>query len=260
MAGFSAVDTAPDPARLVAFLDDSARAESGMKHYVAAAHGLRRPAAPILDLGCGTGHDLSLLTGHGLRVVGVDPSAVMLQEAAKRLPHGMGSLVRSTGEALPFSDGCFGGCRVERVLMHVDDPVAVLAEVVRCLTPGALITVFEPDWSRFEVVSDVLPHAAAWISSARHPGVGGQLWPLLEQAGCEVLDRVEELSVWRSLGTLEAVAGFPDSVARAVERGRLADAQAQDWIDEQRRRDADGQFLARIPKILVVAVKSPDRS
>src|SRR5438270_51437 len=125
MAGFSAVDASVDPGRLVASLDDSARAESGMKHYVAAAHRLRQPAAPILDIGCGTGHDLRLLAGSGLRAVGVDPSAVMLRVAQSRVDHGRSSLVRAAGEALPFIDGSFGGCRMERVLMHVDDPVAV---------------------------------------------------------------------------------------------------------------------------------------
>jgi SAM-dependent methyltransferase len=255
MAGFSAVDAAVDPGRLVAFLDDSARAESGMKHYVAAAHSLRRPAAPILDVGCGTGHDLQLLAGSGLRAVGVDPGAVMLRAAKARLNDAPISLVRAVGEALPFTAGAFGGCRLERVLMHVDDPAAVLTESVRCVAPGGLVTVFEPDWSRFEVVSDVLPDTAGWISGARHAGVGGQLWRLLEQTGCDVLDRVEELSVWRSLATLEDVAAFPDSVDRAVGRGLLSHRQAQQWIAEQRARDAAGLFLARIPKILIVAQK-----
>jgi SAM-dependent methyltransferase len=226
-----------------------------MKHYVAAAHRLRRPAAPILDVGCGTGHDLRLLTEFGLRAVGVDPSAVMLRTASARLDRHPACLVRAAGEALPFRDGSFGGCRIERVLMHVDDPAAVLTEAVRCVAPGGLITVFEPDWSRFEVASDVLPQRAGWISGARQPGVGGQLWQLLEQAGCAVLDQVEELSVWRSLATLEDVAAFPDSVDRAVDRGQLSHSEAQRWIAEQRERAAANRFLATIPKILVAAQK-----
>jgi hypothetical protein len=64
---FSAVDQDPDPSSLIRFLDDAAVAESGMKHYVAAAHALRRSPGPILDLGCGVGHDLAVLHAEGAR-------------------------------------------------------------------------------------------------------------------------------------------------------------------------------------------------
>ena len=56
----------------------------GLKYYVAAAHPLRRPGKAVLDLGCGTGHNLALLASFGLRAIGVDPSETML--AAARTP------------------------------------------------------------------------------------------------------------------------------------------------------------------------------
>jgi len=115
--------------------------------------------------------------------------------------------------------------------------------------------VFEPDWSRFEVTSDLLPPKASWISSATNPEVGGQLWTLLDATGCQVLDRVEELSIWRSLDTLEKVTRFPWSVRGAVIAGRLDSEAATDWIEEQRTRDADGRFEAMLPKVLIVAQK-----
>ena len=118
--------------------------------------------------------------------------------------------VRGVGEALPFIDHAFVGCRIERVLMHVDDPLHVLAETLRCVERGGLVTVFEPDWTRFEISSDVLSINAGWITSVKSPDIGARLWDLLEESGCEVLDRVEELSIWRSLVTLERVTGFAD--------------------------------------------------
>lgn len=139
--------------------------------------------------------------------------------------------------------------------MHVTDPSSVLTEAIRCLRPGGLITVFEPDWSAFQVASDVLPSDAGWISSAKHHDVGGRLWDLLEKAGCDVLDRVEEQSVWRSLRTLRQVVGFPVAVDKAVAAGRLEGNRAERWIQEQNAREADGIFYAVLPKILVVAVK-----
>ena len=108
--------------------------------------------------------------------------------------------MRALGEALPFSDGAFGGCRIERVLMHVAEPAVVLGEACRCVESGGLVTVLEPDLARLEVTSDVLAPGAGWLSGVAHPVVGGELWRLVEEAGCQVLDRVEELSVWRVAG------------------------------------------------------------
>lgn len=255
MSGFSSVDDAADPEGLLRFLDAAALAESGMKHYAVAAHALRRPARRILDIGCGAGHDLVLFAAAGLGVVGVDPSAVMVEAARGRAANAGTPVVRAAGERLPFGGETFSGCRIERVLMHVDDPSVVLAEALRCVEPGGLVTVFEPDWGSFAVRSDVLPERATWITSVKHPDVGARLWELLENLGCDVLDRVEELSVWRSLATLERVAGFPAAVDRAVAAGRVDRTDADRWVGEQRQREAAGQFYALMPKIQLIATK-----
>ena len=255
MSGFSSVDDFVDPVALVRFLDAAARAESGMKQYAVAAHALRAPAGLILDLGCGAGHDLVAFVSAGLSAVGIDPSFVMTHESRARTGPMHIPIVRGVGEALPFCDHAFSGCRIERVLMHVDEPAVVLAEALRCIEPGGLITVFEPDWSSFVVKSDVLPECASWISAVKHPDIGTKLWTLLEELGCDVLDRVEELSVWRSLSTLERVAGFPHAVERAVLAGLIQRADAAHWIKEQRLREAADQFYALISKIQVIATK-----
>jgi SAM-dependent methyltransferase len=255
VSGFSSVDNAPDPHRLVQFLDLAASAEVGIKHYVAAAHAQRNPRGPILDVGCGAGHDLALFASSGLVAVGIDPSEVMLSAAALRTANTATTLVRGDGGALPFAARAFAGCRIERVLMHVDDPSLVLAEALRCVEHDGLITVFEPDWTRFEISSNVLSPNAHWITSVKHPDIGARLWDLLEESECDVLDRVEELSIWRSLVTLERVTGFAAAVERAVAAGRLDRGDADRWIHEQRALDAAGEFRARIPKVLVVATK-----
>ena len=258
MSGFSAVDGAADPQFLVAYLDATARTGSRMKQYAAVAHALRRPDGLVLDLGCGAGHDLVLLASVGLRPLGVDPSAVMLGAASRRTAGGRSLLVRAVGETLPFRDGSLGGCRIERVLQHVLDPSAVLGEAVRCLRHGGLITVYEPDWDSFRVAGDLGEKIVGWLNGARHPGVGGLLWSLVEEAGCEVLDRVEELSVWRSLAVLDRVIGLEASIARAVGAGRISEEEADRWVAAQRERDARGEFRSTIPKVLVVARKVND--
>src|SRR5205823_1159350 len=127
VSGFSDVDRSPDPDRLIRILDEQAVGLAAMKQYVAVTHALRHPVSPVLSLGCGAGHDMSALARLGLACVGIDPSAVMLEAAARA---SAAPLVGGRGQALPFRDGAFAGCWIERVLMHVHDPAAVVAEAV----------------------------------------------------------------------------------------------------------------------------------
>jgi SAM-dependent methyltransferase len=255
MSLFRSVDTETDPARALSYLDWAADAEAGMKHYALAAHALRRPQRPILDLGCGAGHDLALLNSVGLSAVGLDPSSTLLQAAAARTNRLGTRLVRGEGERLPFRADAFGGCRIERLLIHVAQPSAVVSEAVRCVCRGGLITVFEPDWSSLRVRAESGTTSAGWLAGLRHPGVGGVLWDLLEDAGCDVVDRVEELSVWRSIKVLNAVIGLRESLRGAVDAGRIGRRDADEWLHEQMSREESGTFYATIPKVLVVAVK-----
>jgi SAM-dependent methyltransferase len=253
MSIFSGVDDDADPQRAVMYLEFTAQAQTGMKHYAAAAHARRRPQGPVMDLGCGSGHDLILLAAAGVAAIGVDPSAVLLSAAATRA--NTTPLVRALGESLPFRDETLAGCRVERVLIHVEDPVTVLCEAVRCLRPGALLTVCEPDWNRYRVRDDPYSDSAAWIAPVTQSGVGGALWSLIEDTGCLVLDRVEELSVWRSLATLNVVIDLPAAIARAVAARRIRDEEAQQWVERQEARERRGEFYSTIPKVLIVAQK-----
>lgn len=82
--------------------------------------------ARVLDLGCGTGWLAVRLAERGWRVVGLDPSAAMLERAAARLP-----VVRGDGLRLPFADGAFDAVCITAVLDFVEDPAALLREARR---------------------------------------------------------------------------------------------------------------------------------
>jgi SAM-dependent methyltransferase len=253
ISGFSAVDDATEPARLVGYLAESATGLAAMKHYMAVAQARRRPAAPVLDLGCGAGHDLAVLDTHGVRGVGVDPSAVMLDAAAAGAT--AAPLVRATGERLPFAAGSFAGCWIERVLMHVPDPAAVVAEVVRCVQPGGLLTVFEPEWSSLTVNGTPVP--AGWLTIQRHPAIGSAVGELLTAAGCSLRDRVEERSWWTA-DEFATITRLDQSLDRVVATGVASRDEVRRWLDEHRRQAAADDFRAEIVKVLWVATTPTD--
>lgn len=244
MSAFSAVDLSADPARLIAYLEQVGT--TAMRHYMAATHA-RNSGAPVLDLGCGVGRDLTALGDVGVAAVGVDPSSRMLEAAAGRVRV---PLARANGEQLPFAGGVFSGCSMQRVLMHVENPLAVITEAVRCVQTNGVLTIFEPDWSMLTVNGSPVP--TRWISMARHPSIGGAVGELLTRVGCVMRDRVEERSRW-TFSDFERITNLEASLDRAVAAGTATRCEVGAWLSEQRRRAAVDEFCAEMVKVLWVA-------
>jgi SAM-dependent methyltransferase/glycosyltransferase involved in cell wall biosynthesis len=101
-----------------------------------------------LDAGCGTGTFARMLAWHGHRVVAVDASAAMLDDAmAKASDHADAIAFRhvDTVERLPFEDGRFDGVVCLSVLEYVDRPLGALRELCRVLRPGGMLVFSVPD-------------------------------------------------------------------------------------------------------------------
>jgi len=92
------------------------------------------PCGRVLDVGCGTGGNLSLLSDWGV-VFGLEPwrPALMLCPPEARM------LVQGTAEALPFRDGTFGLVAMLGVLEHVSDDLGMLRETRRVCRPTGTI-------------------------------------------------------------------------------------------------------------------------
>ena len=114
-----------------------------------AARHLNPATASVLDIATGTG-DLALeLERAGFAsVVGLDFSAPMLQEAARKALEqpGGGSLVswvQGDAMALPFAADTFGAVTVGFGLRNMPDYLGALREVVRVLKPGGTFVCLE---------------------------------------------------------------------------------------------------------------------
>jgi SAM-dependent methyltransferase len=83
---------------------------------------------PWLEVGIGTGRVAAAL-GVGY---GIDPALAALRRARQRGAH----VAAALGEALPFSDACFGAVLIVLTLCFVDDPARVLREARRVLRRG----------------------------------------------------------------------------------------------------------------------------
>ena len=97
----------------------------------------------VLDVATGTGAVAAALVRRtGCSVVGLDQSAEMLAEAARRVPNRV-SLIHGDAEHLPFADDSFDGLTFTYLLRYVDDPGATLRELARVVRPGGPVASLE---------------------------------------------------------------------------------------------------------------------
>jgi ubiquinone/menaquinone biosynthesis C-methylase UbiE len=88
----------------------------------------------ILEIGCGTGHWLTVLDRRGYRVAGLDASHSMVDQAKIKIPHG--ALMLGHAEALPLKTASFDRLFCINALHHFSDKTAFMTEARRVLRRG----------------------------------------------------------------------------------------------------------------------------
>ncbi len=131
--------------------------------------------ARILDVGCGTGANLLMLSKYG-DAEGVDVSEDALAFCRER---GLDKVKLGAAEELPYDDGTFDLVTAFDVVEHLDDDLAGLSEMRRVLRPGGRVLLFVPTFMfLWGLQDDVSNHRRRYRLS--------QLRRVLEQAGFEI--------------------------------------------------------------------------
>jgi demethylmenaquinone methyltransferase / 2-methoxy-6-polyprenyl-1,4-benzoquinol methylase len=158
----------------------------------------------VLDVATGTGLVADRLVRAGHRVTGVDQSPEMLAAARARFD-GSVELVHASAESLPFAAASFDHLTFTYLLRYVDDPAAVLRELVRVVRPGGTVAMLEfalprrlarPLWEVYARIG--LPLAGRAISPGWHE-VGRFLGPSI-RGFWQRCPEPELLGLWRDAG------------------------------------------------------------
>ena len=214
-----------------------------------------RPGHRIADLGCGPGTDLAALAAAVApgTVTGVDHDPVMAAEAARRVP--AADIRVADLHALPWAGGSLDRVRADRVLQHVTDPAAAIAEAFRVLRPGGVFGVAEPDWDTLAVADEDVETSRGFArftaGRVRNPTIGRDLVWLTGRAGFRIRDVQAVPVVFREVAQADLMLGLTRNTARAVEAGRLRDEVATPWL----ARLATGPFLASFTLYLTTALR-----
>ena len=132
---------------------------------------------------------LAGLVGADGTVVGVEPSATMLDEARRRTGDSTLPVEFRSGDIsrLDFDDATFDGVTCERVFQHLDAPDTAIGELVRVTRPGGRIVVIDTDWGMHAIHGadpDVTARiVACWSDNAANGWSGRQLPALFAGAG-----------------------------------------------------------------------------
>lgn len=160
-------------------------------HHLALA-----PDRTVFNLGCGPDADLRRYAkpvGPGGRVIGVDYDDTAVAYARERTAD-LPQVQVWSGDiaALDLAEGSVDAVHADRVLQHVLDPAAAVAEAARVSRPGGRAVLAEPDWRTL-----IIDHPEPLLSEAftryvlehqvRNPRIGIALPRLCRTAGLDDL-------------------------------------------------------------------------
>ena len=103
-----------------------------------------KPGAAALDVGCGVGQVVARLTEAGFEAHGVDVSEPNIERARKFSER----CQVYDGKKLPFPDQRFASVGALNVLEHVEEPEALIREVVRVTQFGGRVVLSSPNFFR----------------------------------------------------------------------------------------------------------------
>ncbi len=146
---------------------------SSFVERIVKAMGVERPQ--ILDVGCGTGANLEMLSQFG-SAEGVDVSTEALEFCKTR---GLRNVRQGEAEQLPYEDQSFDLVTGLDVVEHLDDDLGGLREMRRVLRPDGRALLFVPAFMFLWGVQDD-------ISNHRRRYTLGDLQELVRKAGFEV--------------------------------------------------------------------------
>jgi len=206
------------------FFEAAARDWDKLGHDFATGQGRERAAAllappgrVLADLGCGTGYMARSLLDVAARVICVDRSAAMLDQARERLEKAPGAAElefrRGELDSLPIDDGELDGLVAGMVLHHMVALEPALAEMLRVLKPGATAVVLE-----------LAPHREAWMHELHgDPRLGldaAEVRTAFERAGFVDVSTQPVEDHYRPISPAAAEESAPSGAAR--ERARLS--------------------------------------
>jgi SAM-dependent methyltransferase len=213
----------------------------------------------VVDVGAGDGGMATFCAQLGARAILVDTDAARVAQAVERVRIEVDGRIEgrvADGAALPVPDGAASRVICTEVLEHVDDPAAVMAELVRIGQPGALYLLSVPGEASERLQQKVAP--AHYFEKPNHIRIfqADEFERLVVNAGLTIERRIEYGFYWAMWWTFFWQAG----IELGEESHPLLDAWNRTWAellncpDGARTKRA---FDGLMPKNFVLIARKP---
>ena len=253
-----------DAARMAAFLEDRAARPDQILVNTALRDALSpRPGERMLEVGCGSGALCRLMAPYllpGGELLGVDVAPEMIaavwaladQQTHLRFEVGAGA-------ALPAEDATYDAAFGARLLLHVAEPVPVVAEMARVVKPGGRVVLMDWDFETV-VVSHPDRELARRLLHWRCDHHSGDNWSGRRLLGYALAAGLRDVTVPGRDRSPRRDCG-PDRLGvpcgrGGAGRGRHHAREHDAWTGELRRQLAEGRFLASITYFIVRGVRA----
>jgi SAM-dependent methyltransferase len=130
------------------------------------AHVDRAAISLVVDLGCGTGRFSEMLAAElGARVIGLDPSEKMIDQARRKPAPSPVVFGRASAHELPLRDSCVDLVFMSQIYHHLPDPAAVARECQRVLRVGGYVCIRTGTRENDVVVPNFFPPVRAMLDA-----------------------------------------------------------------------------------------------
>ncbi|MGW6929016.1 methyltransferase domain-containing protein [Lentzea sp. NPDC054927] len=244
------------------YLDDVSALHARQADVLAAA-AQADPGLDVLDVGCGVGTRLLGMAraGHTGRLVGLDRSDTVLDEACRRADdEGLAVEFRHGDATTMEAEAEFDVVHSERVLIHVEDVLPVLASYARAVRPGGRVIAAEPHATAFGLNSPHIGLTNRVFSQAhntlRQPWIATRLPSLLRGLGFADVVSSGWVGITEELARFDSMLQMTRWSGEAVTAGLITPAEEALWWDDLRTADARGEFFGSWTMFTAVGVRA----
>ena len=194
--------------------------------------------ARVVEVGCGDGYGVEILSRHVDRMVGLDVDERVVQHATKRYASENCSFRVYDGVRIPFPDGSFDAALSFQVIEHVEDDSQYVAEIRRVLVSSGVLYLTTPN-RLLRVAAGKKPWNPYHLREYIAPELDAVLRPVFAEVqihGVRASDEVEQIEHERLREIRRMVAFDPLNL-----RSRIPESVKQ-WIGrlmEGRQRGKD---------------------
>lgn len=218
----------------------------------------------VIDLGCGTGMDVSnlgKLLGDNVNVTGIDHDEVMLNKGRSSYGEQKNvKFIQSEASTIPFDTETVSGLRAERLIQHLKEPEHTMQEMRRVLKKGQPLVIVETDWPSLAFYNEHLPVEKKIIQYLTEKKINNgiaakKLTAYMDAAGFNDIKIEIFPFIIRTLKEANEYLWIELMINEAATEGFISEQEKSLFINAMQEADTKNYFACSINVVIVSSVK-----